>query len=188
MNWRYRAPISLFVFTGALGFVLFLSSFWVPAKALLAQILLEKSWHHYQKTGEFRRPWPWADHHPVGQIEAPVQRVKQIFLANDKGSSLAFAPALNQSSGKAGSALIISGHRDTHFRFLKFLKTNDPIMINFSSRRKIFKVVGSEVIDSRKNKLSPERFPGGLVLVTCYPFDAPAAGGPLRYVVFARSV
>ena len=25
-----------------------------------------------------------------------------------------------------------------------------------------------------------------LTLVTCYPFDAPLAGGPLRYVVQAR--
>ena len=27
-----------------------------------------------------------------------------------------------------------------------------------------------------------------LVLVTCYPFDALRAGGPLRYVVFADPV
>ena len=188
MNWRYRAPLFLFVFIGALGFVILLSGFWVPAKAQLAQFLLEKSWYHYQKTGEFRRPWPWADHHPVGQIEAPVQRVKQIFLANDKGSSLAFAPALNQRSAMAGSALIISGHRDTHFRFLKFLKINDPIVINFPSKRHTFKVVGSQVIDSRQNKLSPDRFPGGLILVTCYPFDAPSAGGALRYVVFSLPI
>jgi len=188
VNWRYRARLSLCVSIGAFGFVILLSGFWVPAKAQLAQFLLEKSWYYYKKTGEFRRPWPWADHHPVGQIEAPVQRVKQIFLENDRGSSLAFAPALNQHSGKAGSALIISGHRDTHFRFLKFLKINDPIVIDFPSKRKIFKVVGSQVIDSRIKKLSPERFPGGLILVTCYPFDAPAAGGALRYVVFSLPI
>ncbi len=188
MSWRHRARPSLCASIGALGVVILLSALWVPAKAQLAQFLLEKSWYHYQKTGQIRRPWPWADYHPVGQIEAPVQRVKQIFLENDRGSSLAFAPALNQRSGKAGSALIISGHRDTHFRFLKFLKINDPIVINFPSKRQTFKVVGSQVIDSRKNKLSPERFPGGLILVTCYPFDAPAAGGALRYVVFSLPI
>jgi len=27
-----------------------------------------------------------------------------------------------------------------------------------------------------------------LILVTCFPFDAMTAGGPLRYVVFAKEI
>ena len=27
-----------------------------------------------------------------------------------------------------------------------------------------------------------------LTLVTCYPFDALVAGGPLRYLVFAKAI
>jgi sortase A len=42
-----------------------------------------------------------------------------------------------------------------------------------------------EVIDSREFELVLEPGMARLSLVTCYPFDAAAAGGPLRYVVTA---
>jgi len=40
--------------------------------------------------------------------------------------------------------------------------------------------------ESEMLTLDQDRFGRELILVTCYPFDALAPGGPLRYVVTAR--
>jgi sortase A len=43
-----------------------------------------------------------------------------------------------------------------------------------------------QVVDSRRQPLQLSG--DGLALVTCFPFDALTAGGPLRYVVIATPV
>ncbi len=48
-------------------------------------------------------------------------------------------------------------------------------------------MTGSEVIDARHARLAPDPGRPVLSLVTCYPFDAVAPGGPLRYVVTAEA-
>ena len=42
-----------------------------------------------------------------------------------------------------------------------------------------------EVVDSRSHELVVDDSVERLSLVTCFPFDSPVAGGPLRYVVTA---
>ena len=46
----------------------------------------------------------------------------------------------------------------------------------------------AEVVDSRRGSLLLDTDVAVLSLVTCYPFDAEDAGGPMRYVVTARQV
>jgi sortase A len=55
-----------------------------------------------------------------------------------------------------------------------------------SGERHVFQVVGVDIVDSRKGSLVLDTNIAMLSLVTCYPFDALEAGGPLRYVVTAR--
>ena len=50
-----------------------------------------------------------------------------------------------------------------------------------------YRVRGSEVIDARHARLSAATERPALTLVTCYPFDAIAPGGPLRYLVFTEA-
>jgi len=47
-------------------------------------------------------------------------------------------------------------------------------------------VLEADVVDSRNGSLVLDTDVAILTLVTCYPFDAASAGGPLRYVVTAR--
>jgi len=54
------------------------------------------------------------------------------------------------------------------------------------SRSATYQVVGVDIVDSRKGSLVLDTNVAMLSLVTCYPFDALEAGGPLRYVVTAR--
>ena len=84
---------------------------------------------------------------------------------------------------------VIAGHRDTHFSFLRDIEMGDMLVIErFSGRKHLYKVIGIDVVDSRRGSLLLDTDVSILSLVTCYPFDADEAGGPLRYVVTARQI
>ena len=51
--------------------------------------------------------------------------------------------------------------------------------------RVFYRVVAAEVLDRREVWVAKQEGPTRLTLVTCYPFDALSADGPLRYVVVA---
>jgi sortase A len=168
-----------------------LDAAWIPLKAGLAQLLLQHSWAR-QKAGENVKPWPWADTHAIARLQVPRLGVHQIVLAGSSGRNLAFGPTSVSGSGAGLSGSderhrdwIINGHRDTHFRFLQYLQAGDVVVLETSAGLQSFAVDSIEIIDSRQFDLVLEPGLHRLSLVTCYPFDAVTAGGPLRYVVTA---
>ena len=164
---------------------------WIPAKAFAAQVLLQNAWEKSLADGGVHKPWPWADTHPVARLSAPAHGVELIALAGSAGSSLAFGPGHVAGSGAPGSrdTVILGGHRDTHFRFLERVETGETLVLqNPAGQQVVYRVERAEVTDSRVSRLRVEQDSGLLALVTCYPFDALTAGGPLRYVVSARAV
>jgi len=160
-----------------------LDASWIPLKAGLAQVLLQYSWEQ-QKSGENRKPWPWADTHAIARLQVPRLGLGQIVLEGSSGRNLAFGPVMSGGSLKQLD-WIINGHRDTHFRFLQQLQAGDLLQLETATGLQSFTVTSLEVIDSRKLDLVVEPGLRRLSLVTCYPFDAVTAGGPLRYVVTA---
>ncbi len=85
--------------------------------------------------------------------------------------------------------LILSGHRDTHFSFVRDLQLGDKIsMQTLPGTWHTFIVEKVEVIDSRIDRLKTKQETNDLRLITCYPFDALVPGGPLRYIVTARQI
>jgi sortase A len=164
---------------------------YIHAKALLAQYLLHQAWARTLAGEREVKPWPWADTWPVARLRVPAKGVDLIVLAGASGRTLAFGPGLldgTASPGSPGNSLI-SGHRDTHFRFLKGLGGGDEILIGSADgRTRRYRTVGSQVIDGRKARIAVDTEDAYLTLVTCYPFDAVVPGGPLRYVVTARGV
>ena len=88
--------------------------------------------------------------------------------------------------GEVGNA-VIAGHRDTHFQFLKDVKAGELLTLESSSGLKhSYEIVAIDIVDSRQGSLLLDTEAAVLSLVTCYPFDARVAGGPLRYVVTAK--
>ena len=160
---------------------------WIPAKAELAQWLIERSWTQCRRGPDCPPPWPWADTHPVAVLEVPSRDERLVVLAGNSGRNLAFGPALSDESN-GGSDLVISGHRDTHFRFLQRLRAGERLVIITAEKRREFEVAQSDIIDSRLGGLIIDPGEDRVSLVTCYPFDEPQAGGPLRYVVTALPV
>jgi sortase A len=164
---------------------------YIPAKAWLAQELMQRAWIR-TGSGEARvAPWPWADTWPVARLTAKSGEVDLIVLAGDSGRTLAFGPGHVGASampGEVGNA-VIGGHRDTHFQFLEDVELGELLKIESSTGEKHhYRVVGVDIVDSRKGSLLLDTQSAILSLVTCYPFDAREAGGPLRYVVTARKL
>ncbi len=162
---------------------------YIPAKAWFAQELMQRAWAR-TGNGEARAtPWPWADTWPVARLTARSGEVDLIVLAGSSGRTLAFGPGHLSASampGESGNA-VIAGHRDTHFQFLKNVQLGELLMLESSNGlQHQYEVVGVEIVDSRKASLLLDTQDAILSLVTCYPFDAREAGGPLRYVVTAR--
>jgi sortase A len=93
----------------------------IPAKAWVAQELMQRAWRRAER-GESRPvPWPWADTWPVARLSAKGGEIELIVLAGGSGRTLAFGPGHLSASalpGEFGNS-VIAGHRDTHFQFLQ---------------------------------------------------------------------
>jgi sortase A len=162
---------------------------WIHVKALLAQQLLQRAWAQTIERRSPVRPWPWADTVPIARLQVPHHHIDQIVLAGANGRTLAFGPAYHEDSARPGTmgVSIITGHRDTHFRFLRWLKPGDRINVQTAhDALTSYRVRGSSVVDGRLPLHISEENGNTLLLVTCYPFDALVPGGPLRYVVMAE--
>jgi sortase A len=157
---------------------------WIPIKAELAQWLIERSWEKTLSGETHARPWPWADTHAAAILHVPRQKVRQVVLAGNSGRNLAFGPVFADGLENSRDR-IISGHRDTHFRFLQNLQQGDLIRLETRGSSSWFEVRYTDVVDSRYQELVLDPGMDRISLVTCFPFDTLVAGGPLRYVVTA---
>jgi sortase A len=160
----------------------------IRAKTLLAQRLIAWAWNRTLATGAAVKPWPWADIFPVARLEVPRQGAALMVLAGASGRTLAFGPGHVDGTplpGDPGNA-VVSGHRDTHFAFLRELRSGDTLVVHSASGRVVRYVVsGIEVVRNKDVRVLLDTGDDRLTLVTCYPFDSPMPGGSLRYVVVA---
>ena len=159
---------------------------WIPVKAELAQHLLERAWLRTLAGEPDAKPWPWADTRAVAILEVPRLGLREIVLEGSSGRNLAFGPTLVNTTQLDRSAdRILSGHRDTHFSFLKELQTGDLLRLRTTSGNRNYRVSWQEAVDSRQQQLVIDESIERLTLLSCYPFDATTSGGPLRWVVTA---
>jgi len=162
----------------------------IYAKAKLAQLLLHRAWVDTGATGAPVKPWPWADTWPVARLEVPAHGVDLIVLAGVSGRTLAFGPGHLPGSAPPGQRgnTVLSGHRDTQFRFLADLAPGDELrLLTPDGRSRGYVVREARVVDADDTSVLVEDGRPRLTLVTCFPFDAVVPGGPLRYVVEAES-
>ena len=168
------------------------SAFYIPAKAMLAQSLLQQAWADtLASQGQINKPWPWADTWPVARLIVPAHDIDQIVLEGDTGNSLAFAPgeSIQSHIDKHNGAIMISAHRDTHFHFLKHVALGETIELQDEEGRiAYYRVQDLQIIDTHYGAISVPRDGKWLLLVTCYPFNALQAGGSQRYVVSAEAI
>ncbi len=175
----------------ALGFWNLGQGAYIPAKAWLAQELMQRAWLRVTAGDDRAAPWPWADTWPVARLSAEGRDVDLIVLAGGSGRTLAFGPGHLEASALPGEAgnTVIAGHRDTHFAFLRDVEAGELLGLeSIDGERHVYQVIGTDVVDSRTGSLVLDTGVATLTLVTCYPFDTLEPGGPYRYVVTASRV
>src|SRR5205085_7299665 len=123
---RFAAPL-----LAVAGLILFGQGAWIHAKALLAQVLLQRAFSETIATGRDTKPWSWADTWPVARIEVKRIGASAIVLAGSSGQALAFGPGHVEHTAEAGERgiAVYAAHRDTHFRFLKNVAVGDEIEV-----------------------------------------------------------
>jgi sortase A len=163
---------------------------WIHAKAVVAQILLERAFAESLASGRAVKPWSWADTWPVARIEVPRLAKHAIVLDGSSGQALAFGPGhveLTPAAGEPGTA-IYAAHRDTHFAFLADLRVGDEISVQRRDGALFrFRVTEISVARFDASGIDPVAPGRHLVLTTCWPLNARTAG-PLRYLVHAELI
>jgi len=178
---------SLILFIFGLGLLMYGS--YIPAKALFAQYLIHAAWQTSYTQNQPMKPWPWADTHAVMRLVSEKHHQDLIVLSGDTGNVLAFGPGHNLQSGYLGenSTIMISAHRDTHFKFLQQVEIGDEFdLYGIEQHQRTYIVTERKIIDTRYDDLLLSDNQETLMLVTCYPFNNLVVGGPLRYVVTAE--
>jgi len=173
---------------GLLGLGWFSQGVYIQAKAILAQQLLKSAWQQTLAGHAQVKPWAWADTWPVARLSMPSRQVDLIVLEGASGSSLAFAPGHLQGTPAPGDRgySIISAHRDTHFTFLRHVKSGEILHLQSpTGDTRTFQVTAIEVVDEANASIPVHGSVRGIILVTCYPFDSLGAGSSQRYLVYA---
>jgi sortase A len=113
-----------------------------------------------------------------------------IALAGSSGQALAFGPGhveLTPDAGERGTA-VYAAHRDTHFRFLRDVVAGDEIDVTRSDGKTFhYRADSSSIVRFDESGIDPLDHGYGLVLSTCWPFDA-LTPGPERYVLHATMI
>ena len=69
------------------------------------------------------------------------------------------------------------------------MKRGETIQVELPDGRKhLYQVTEIDVVDSRRGSLVLDTELPTLSLVTCYPFNALEAGGPMRFIVSAKLI
>ncbi|MCJ2131615.1 class GN sortase [Methylobacterium sp. E-045] len=161
---------------------------WIPAKAALAQVLLERAFARSLAEGRPVRPWPSADTEPVARLTVAGQSF--IALRGGSGQALAFGPGHLDGTPEAGEpgTAIFAAHRDTQFAVLATVKPGDVVAVTRRDGRTVrFRISGSRVVPWDASGIDPASSGRTIALVTCWPLDG-LVQGPLRLVVEAEAV
>ncbi|MEP0176709.1 MAG: class GN sortase [Paraglaciecola sp.] len=179
-----------------LGAYQFSSGIYIFAKAELAQQLIARAWHKSLDFNEPVKPWPWADTHPMAELQ--IKDKTWFVLAGASGRNLAFAPShvsATPKPGQSGNSVIV-GHRDTQFNSLKTLQKGDIIDISTRQTQQRFQIIQLQIAhESQVEYLQNDETINGvaldgvsLTLITCYPFDSILPNPTHRYVVRAIAI
>jgi sortase A len=162
---------------------------WIYGKAMVAQLLLENAWRESLLDNSPHKPWSWADVRTVARLDIVDSNRSFIVLSDASGEAMAFGPGLvgGNTLNATQNTIAIGGHRDTNFSFLEHLPIGAHInMQNTQGDFVRYELMDKTVVDSRYQSIKISKNSPGLVLITCYPFNAQQTGGPYRLVAKAK--
>ena len=166
------------------GTLLLARSGWARAKGVVGEALIGRALDATLVDGRPRRPWSWADMHPIARLEVPRLHVERAILSNATGSALAFGVGHIEGTAAPGAPgnCALAGHRDAWAEFLKDLRPGDAIVVTIPRGRIRYVAVSSTVVRFDDGRVLEPTEDERLTLVTCWPFRG-WLRSPWRYVV-----
>ena len=136
-----------------------------------------------QTTGER----PADSRQELTRLFLPVEGSEFFVWEGATKKNLLFGPARVAQSAIPGAKgnCIIAAHRDTHFRILREVRKDEPIVVEYAGRISRYRITGLHIVAAAdKTYYRPTSAPT-LTLVTCYPFSY-LGTAPKRFIVRAE--
>ncbi|MCA1580461.1 MAG: class D sortase [Acidobacteria bacterium] len=138
-------------------------------------------------SGEIPADYPYGQ--PIARLKIPVARIDSVVFAGADQDTLEKGPGHVPGTEMPGAApplhnCVITGHRDSHFRHLGWLKEGTDIELDAPGGNRLYRVVSREIVKPDAVRVLEPTASPRLTLITCYPFNyiGPA---PRRLVVVA---
>jgi len=125
----------------------------------------------------------------IGRLEIPRLGIAAVVVEGIDRTTLRRAAGHIPGTALPGQAgnIGVAGHRDTFFRGLKDLRTNDEIHFSTPAGEFSYEVESLRVVEPSNIGVLAPSHENVLTLVTCYPFFYVGAS-PKRFIVRARQV
>jgi sortase A len=157
---------------------------WIKAKGAVGEMLIHRALAATLDDGRARRPWTWADMHPVARLTVPRLGIERPVLSNASGPALAFGIGHidGTAAPAAGGNCVLAGHRDSWAAFFQDLRVADDVVIETPGRRAVYRVASTEIVRFDDGRVLRDEGDDRLTLVTCWPFRG-WLHSPWRFVV-----
>jgi sortase A len=136
-------------------------------------------------------PYPYGK--PVARLRIPSAEIDSIVFGGADQAALEKGPGHIPGSEMPGEETgrkncVITGHRDSHFRHLGWLRKGHRIELETPTGRTFeYRVVSREIVKPDAVRVLQPTAKPRLTLITCYPFNYVGAA-PQRLVVVAEPV
>jgi len=125
----------------------------------------------------------------IGRLEVPRLALSVVVLEGDDPKTLRRSAGRIPGTAWPGQPgnLAIAGHRDTFFRPLRGIRTDDVIQLTTPNGSFVYQVQSVRVVAPTQTEVLASIPQQTLTLITCYPFLY-VGHAPNRFVVTARQV
>ena len=179
---RYTSYVICF-----LAILILLKPAFFYAKGMLINSRLRYEWGESKSNHQINRYN--RSIYPIGRIEIKRLGLSSIITAGDleKGLEVSVAHIPKTSlPGREGN-IGLSGHRDTFFKKLKYIKIKDVIELEHLDGLDQYVVYDIEIINPSETNYLHQSNEQILTLITCYPFDY-IGKAPQRYMIQALKI
>lgn len=123
----------------------------------------------------------------LGRLEIPRLNVSAMVREGDDDSTLRIAVGHLPGTALPGQpgTIALAGHRDTFFRALRSIRSNDLIRLQTQFRRYEYVVEEIKIVSPKQTEVLRSNSDSMLSLITCYPFNY-VGSAPQRFVVRAK--
>ncbi|HEY6147331.1 MAG TPA: class D sortase [Thermoanaerobaculia bacterium] len=129
---------------------------------------------------------------PIARIRIPAARIDCVVFEGTDADTLekgpGHVPGTELPGQDTGSKnCVITGHRDSHFRHLGWLRPGHRVELDAPSGTTMYRVVSREIVEPTAVRVLAPTETKRLTLITCYPFNY-VGPAPKRLIVVAQPV